>query len=165
MSTTVLRDFLRQLLPEYMIPAFFVLLDVLPLTPNGKVDRLALPAPDMSRHDPQESFVPPRTPVEEVLAGIWADVLGLERVGIYDNFFELGGDSLLATSIITQIQEDFQIELSFRTFFEARTVAVLAECLVKTHSAIGANVNKIAQILLQLHQLSDAEVNAMLAEE
>ena len=89
-----LRDFLKQRLPEYMTPRFFEFLDVLPLTPNGKVDRRALPAPGSNRPELKEKFVEPQTPTEDVLAAIWADVLGVDRIGICDNFFELGGHSL-----------------------------------------------------------------------
>src|SRR5205085_7032292 len=84
-----LRAFLKERLPDYMLPAAFVELDALPLSPNGKVDRRALPAPGRARVAPEDSFVAPRTPVEELLATIWADVLGLEQVGVRDQFFDL----------------------------------------------------------------------------
>ncbi|HVH12960.1 MAG TPA: amino acid adenylation domain-containing protein, partial [Longimicrobium sp.] len=119
-----LRTHLRQALPDYMVPGAFVLLDALPLTPNGKVDRRALPAPE---HEwAEERYVAPRTPVEEVVAGIWAEVLRLERVGVEDNFFELGGHSLLATRAISRIREVFEVEVPLRALFEGGTVAELA---------------------------------------
>ena len=93
-----LRSFLKEKLPDYMIPSALVFLDLLPLTPNGKVDRRALPAPDVVRPDLQEAFVAPRSQSEELVAGIWGNVLGLERIGVYDSFFELGGHSLAGGS-------------------------------------------------------------------
>ena len=122
-----LRRYLLDRLPEYMVPSAFVELEALPLTPNGKVDRRALPKPDESARGFEETFVAPRTPTEEVVAGIWAEVLGLEKVGVHDNFFELGGHSLLATQVISRIRETFQIELPLRNIFESPTVATLAE--------------------------------------
>ncbi|HEU4712855.1 MAG TPA: amino acid adenylation domain-containing protein [Pyrinomonadaceae bacterium] len=121
-----LRTFLSKDLPHFMTPSVFVMLDALPLTPNGKVDRRALPSPDMSDLGSAASFVTPRTPVEEVLAGIWSAVLRVERVGVEDNFFDLGGHSLLATQIISQVRQAFQIELPLRSLFEGPTIAQLA---------------------------------------
>ena len=124
-----LRDFLKDKLPEHMVPAVFVLLEAFPLTPNGKVDRRALPLPDGRRPELDEAFVAYRTPTEELLAEIWAQVLGVERVGIYDNFFQLGGHSLLATQVVSRIREAFQVEMPLRRLFEAPTVAGLAESI------------------------------------
>jgi len=119
-----LREHLRRSLPEYMVPAAFVALDGLPLTPNGKLDVKALPAPEYAAED---RYVAPRTPVEEVLAGIWAEVLRVERVGVDENFFDLGGHSLLATRVVSRIREAFAVELTVRALFEGPTVAELAE--------------------------------------
>jgi acyl-coenzyme A synthetase/AMP-(fatty) acid ligase/acyl carrier protein len=121
-----LRSYLKERLPGYMIPSAFVLIEEFPLMPNGKVDRHALPAPEQSRADLEGGYVAPGTPVEEMLAGIWAEVLRVERVGVEDNFFELGGHSLLATQLMSRVQEVFQTEVSLRRLFDRPTVAGLA---------------------------------------
>ena len=121
-----LRGFLQEKLPEYMIPSVFVRLEELPLTPNGKVNRRALPAPDYDAQL-QESYVAPRTPVEELLCGIWAEVLKVSRVGVNDNFFELGGHSLLATQVVSRVLPTFSVQLPLRALFESPTVAGMAE--------------------------------------
>ena len=121
-----LRDFLHEKLPEYMVPAVFVTLEALPLLNNGKIDRRRLPASQRSRTDFNKSYVAPRAVTEELLAEIWAQVLGIERVGIYDDFFELGGHSLLATQAVSRIREAFQVELPLRRLFELPTIAGLA---------------------------------------
>ncbi|HJR08158.1 MAG TPA: amino acid adenylation domain-containing protein [Pyrinomonadaceae bacterium] len=121
-----LRNYLKEKLPEYMCPSAFVLLESLPLNANGKLDRRKLPAPTEADWDQEENFVHPRTLVEELLAGIWAQVLGVKRVGVNDNFFELGGHSLLATRIISKAREAFRVELPLRALFEKPTVAGLS---------------------------------------
>jgi amino acid adenylation domain-containing protein len=121
------RRFLGQQLPEYMIPTAFLFLSDLPLTTNGKVDTRALPAPEMDRAEPADAFAEPRTRAEEVMAALWADALGVERVGIHDDFFALGGQSLLATLVISRVRATFGVELSLRVLFETPTVATLVE--------------------------------------
>ena len=124
-----LRRFLKEQLPDYMVPSAFVMLEALPLTPNGKIDRRALPAPDSTGIESESIFVASRTPVEAALVGIWAEVLKLERVGIQDNFFDLGGHSLLATQVISRVRDAWGVEVPLRHLFEAPTVAGLAELI------------------------------------
>jgi acyl carrier protein len=130
-----LRHFLREKLPEYMVPSAFVMLEALPLTPNGKVDRRALPAPGQDRPELEGAFVAPATPEENTLAEIWAQVLGLERIGVHDNFFELGGHSLLVTRVLSQIRETFQVELPVASLFKYSTVAELVKYIETIHWA------------------------------
>ena len=127
LSSRELRQFLKERLPEYMIPLAFVVLNAFPLNPNGKIDRRALPIPIVD--NPQTVFVAPRNPTEETIAHIIANVLGLEKVGIYDNFFELGGHSLLATSVISRIQESLSLELPLRSLFKAPTIVQLSQVI------------------------------------
>ncbi|HEU0053791.1 MAG TPA: amino acid adenylation domain-containing protein, partial [Longimicrobium sp.] len=122
-----LRAHLARLLPDYMLPAAFVVLDAFPLLPSGKVDVRALPAPAYAA--PEAEYVAPRTPREEVLAGIWAEVLRAERVGARDDFFALGGHSLLATRVVSRVREAFGVEIPLRAVFETPTVAGLAEAV------------------------------------
>ena len=122
--TDELREALKRRLPEYMVPSAFVVLEALPLTPHGKLDRKAFPAPDRAS---EQAYIAPRNKTEEVLAKIWAEVLGLSRVGVEDNFFELGGHSLLAIQVITRTQDAFQKNLPVRRLFETPTVSGLAK--------------------------------------
>ncbi|MCP4656799.1 MAG: amino acid adenylation domain-containing protein, partial [bacterium] len=121
-----LRVELGKSLPDYMVPSAFVFLDSLPLTPTGKVNRRALPAPERSPLAAARGFVAPRDPNEELLAGIWTEVLDLDRVGAHDNFFALGGHSLLATQVVSRVPAAFGVELPVHRFFEVPTVAALA---------------------------------------
>ncbi|MEW6367291.1 MAG: non-ribosomal peptide synthase/polyketide synthase [Acidobacteriota bacterium] len=135
-----LREMLRESLPDYMMPAAFVMLDALPLTPNGKIDRRALPAPDQAAQDAGTTYVAPRTPHEEVLAGIWAEVLRREGIGVHDDFFDLGGHSLLATQVVSRVRAAFQKELPLRSLFESPTIAGLAARLTGDESDLAAGI-------------------------
>ena len=138
LTVSELRSFLKSKLPEYMVPSAIVILEALPLTSNGKLDRRALRAPDL-HSQLSDKYVAPRSPIEEILSGIWAQVLKVEKVGIHDNFFELGGHSLLATQIISRIPEAFGTSLSLRSLFKSPTVAQLSEvisCELQTGSSL-----------------------------
>ncbi len=122
-----LRRFLKQQLPDFMVPTIFMALEAIPLTPNGKVDRKALPKPDASRPELEANYVAPRTPIEQQIADIWAQVLNVKQVGIYDNFFELGGYSLLGIQVVSRVRQALQAEILMSNLFELPTVADLAE--------------------------------------
>jgi len=124
-----LRGFLKEKLPEYMIPAIFVLLDALPLMPNGKVDRLALPVPDRARPELEKTFVAPRDDLELQLAQIWEQVLDVRPIGVRDNFFDLGGHSLLAVRLLASIENRLGKKLPLATVFQGATVEQLADIL------------------------------------
>jgi amino acid adenylation domain-containing protein len=157
-----LRDFLRETMPDYMVPSAFVFLDVLPLTPNGKVDRRRLPVPPDERPDTLP-FTGPRNAAEEVLARIWSELLGRERIGVFDDFFELGGHSLLAARTTAKLRSVFGLELPLRTLFESPTVAGMGEALTRVAGEPGI-VDQIAQVYLEVEGLSEDEMRAILSE-
>jgi len=158
-----LRAGLRRSLPEYMVPAAFVFLDALPLTPNGKLDRRALPAPEQGGAG--DGYAAPRTPVEEVLAGIWAEVLGLERVGVRDDFFDIGGHSLLAIRVVSRIRRALEGEVTVVSLFENPTIEGLAPLLAERRAAEAppsAGAPSAQRLLSMLDQLSDEELDHLL---
>jgi len=122
---------LRESLPDYMIPAAFVVLEAMPLTPNSKINKLALPRPEKVRPELETEFVAPETPVEKTLVDICAGILGINEIGIHDNFFELGGHSLAATRVVSRIRDSFEIELPLRAIFETPTIAHIAELVTQ----------------------------------
>src|ERR1041384_2797327 len=130
-DASALRAFLKDKLPEYMIPSAFVALDELPLTANGKVDRRALPAPERAGLDVSDAYVAPRTQAEAAVAAIWEEVLGVERVGVNDNFFDLGGHSLLATHLVHKAGTHFGVNLFLRDLFRAPTVTEFAVAVAR----------------------------------
>jgi amino acid adenylation domain-containing protein/non-ribosomal peptide synthase protein (TIGR01720 family) len=127
-SVSELRQSLQERLPEYMIPAAFVVLEELPLTVNGKVDRRALPAPDSQRPEMEKKYVAPRNQREEKLAGIWSQVLGVDQVGIHDNFFELGGDSIRSIQVVARARQQ-GLAISTRQLFQYQSIAELASAV------------------------------------
>ncbi|MEA2692634.1 MAG: hypothetical protein QOJ16_2021, partial [Acidobacteriota bacterium] len=148
-----LRVSLAERLPDYMLPAAFVRLPALPLTPNGKVDRKALPAPEWKA---ETDYLAPRTALEEVLAGFFAEVLGVARVGVQDSFFRLGGHSLLATQLVSRVQGAFRVKLSLRRLFETPTVEALAESVIGGEEKAGQS-EKIARALHRLRSRPAAQ--------
>ncbi len=175
-----LREFMRKSLPEYMVPSIFLIMASLPLSPSGKIDRRALPAPDVERPTLASAYIAPRNPIEARLVEICANLLGLDKVGIYDNFFELGGHSLLATQFISRVRDAYQVELPLRELFVSPTPAAIAEKvnLLIEQSAVETQKRavieestepqnqpekaRLANILQQLSQLSEEQAKALL---
>ena len=157
------RKYLKQKLPEYMIPSALVLLAALPLSPNGKLDRNALPAPNQYGAEFDKRFTAPRTPIEETLASIWAEVLKLKKVDIHDNFFHLGGHSLLATQIVSRICNVFSIEFPLRTLFEIPTVAEIA-AMIEQNQATRASDPELAQMLREVEAMTEEEAQKIVAK-
>jgi amino acid adenylation domain-containing protein len=153
--TAELRQSLQSQMPAYMVPSAMVMLDVLPLTPNGKLDRAALPAPDVIRDE--ATLVAPRTPIEEQLAALWQELLGIEQLGVHDNFFELGGHSILATQLMTRINDVFAVEIPLRQLFEQPTIEALALVIVQSLAEQGDD-DQLSDLLAQLELLEQPEV-------
>lgn len=157
-----LKEFLKERLPEYMLPSSFVMLDTLPLTTTGKVDRNALS--NQINVETEETYLAPQTALEQVLAGIFSEVLRLERVGVNDSFFDLGGHSLLATQVLSRVREAFQLELPLRKLFKAPSVAGLAASILEDE-ARRERVERTAELLLKLANLSDEEVDDLISDK
>lgn len=155
-GTSALRSALAETLPDYMIPSVFVMIDELPLTPNGKLDRRALPVPDDGRPDLSTPYAAPRTPLEAEIGAIWADVLGLDRVGINDSFLDLGGHSLQAVRIIGRILRSYQVDLPLPTLFDSPTVAAMALSITQ-QQAKKLDQDELDRLLSEL----EAEANAV----
>jgi acyl-coenzyme A synthetase/AMP-(fatty) acid ligase/acyl carrier protein len=145
LSAGTLRKELAAALPGFMIPSAFVYLKSMPRTPNGKVDRRALPPPETSRPRLDADFVAPRTALEEKVAAIWVDVLGISPIGVRDNFFDLGGNSLMAAQVLSRLYRVFGSDVSMRNFFESPTVAAVVLTVVqnKAERISGANITRI----------------------
>ncbi|SDU43353.1 non-ribosomal peptide synthetase [Pseudomonas yamanorum] len=153
---------LKASLPDYMQPTFWVLLPRLPLTPNGKLDRKALPAPDPAQA--HSDYVTPATPLQSQLAGIWQEVLKVERVGLHDNFFELGGHSLLATQVVVRVREQLGVELPVRELFSADHLLDLAEKVLALKSAANPLQDELARTLALLKSLSSDDIEDLIAQ-
>jgi amino acid adenylation domain-containing protein len=157
-----LRDYLRGKLPEYLLPSAFVLLEKLPLLPSGKINKHALPAPEITRQAVAESYVAPRTAMEEIIAGIWSELLGVERVGVYDNFFELGGHSLLAAQIIVRVRHKFAVNVPLQSLFDTPNVAGLALAVTQTQAQM-LDLTETQNLLAELEALSEEEAQSLVA--
>jgi len=153
-SIIELRRYLEERLAGYMVPSAWVMLDALPLTTSGKVDHRALAAPEQVR-SVSEAYVAPSNAMEEALAGIWQEVLGLERIGVHDSFFELGGHSLIATQIIARIEDSLHLELPLRKLFETPTIAEIAVALSEIQETVDAD-ELAAPTINGLESLPDA---------
>ncbi|MFA6985651.1 MAG: amino acid adenylation domain-containing protein [Arenimonas sp.] len=161
-TTAMLREHLKAALPDYMVPSAFVLLENFPLTPNGKVDRRALPTPESvagaGADDAGE--LAPRTPEEELLSGLWQQLLNVRRVDMRDNFFDLGGHSLLATQLLSRIEQAFAVELPLRVLFEAPTLEQLAARVASERDQL--EHDDLEALLQSLEHLSDQEASEQL---
>jgi amino acid adenylation domain-containing protein len=156
-----LRTFLKDRLPEYMVPATVMLLDAMPLTPSGKINRRGLPEPDQSARDVEQAYIAPRTAVESIVAKVWAEILEVERVGVEDNFFDLGGHSLLATQVISRLKTSFKTNLPLRSLFESPTVEELADEIVALEKQPG-QAEKIAGVLKKLEGMTPEQMKKLL---
>jgi len=144
-SAVEFRDFLTNALPDWMTPSSFIFLDALPLMPNGKIDRSKLPSLENSPHDIGTVLIPPRTEIEELIAGIWCDVLKLANVGIYDNFFAVGGHSLLATQIVSKLEQLLSKKVPLGLLFDRPTIAGLAMALSCTADGGSVDLPRISK--------------------
>jgi amino acid adenylation domain-containing protein len=163
-ETSVLRDFLMQSLPAYMVPSAFVVLDELPRTVSGKLDRRALPTPAEAYAREDNERVAPRTPVEEKVAGMMCQVLGVDRISIHDNFFELGGHSLLATQLLSRVRTALGVDVPLRALFESPTVAGLALAITQLQVE-EEDADDMARMIDEIRQLTEDAVEFTLHQE
>jgi acyl-coenzyme A synthetase/AMP-(fatty) acid ligase/acyl carrier protein len=163
LSSSELRQFLQERLPEYMVPSAFVLLEKLPLTPNGKLDRRALPQ-KCDRVFEETAFTEPQTPTEKELAQIWMAVLELEKVGINESFFAIGGHSLMAMQLVSRVRMRFGVELALYDFFAAPTIQKLAE-LVEEEILANADSNQIDELLDLLENIDGESAQPVMLTE
>jgi acyl carrier protein len=165
-----LQQALRRRLPEYMVPSGWVMLERLPLSPSGKVDRRALPAPDPTRPAGAGAYQAPATAVEQQVAAIWQEVLGLERVGRNDNFFELGGHSLLATQVVSRLRQALGVEVPLRHLFEQSVLAEFASLIIANSDKSSSAFDPIEassratseELIASLGNLSEEEIDTLL---
>jgi acyl carrier protein len=156
LSVPVLRESLSRELADYMVPGAFVMLSMLPLTPNGKLDRRALPAPDASAVA-SRGYEAPIGEVEQGIASIWQELLGLERVGRHDRFFELGGHSLLAVQVVARIQETFGVRISLMDMFESNSISELGEFVASAQLSLYSQ-EEVSRLSAEIEELSDDEL-------
>lgn len=161
-TTSELQLFLKETLPDYMIPSVFVWVATLPLTSSGKLDRRALPIPDYFGFEERKPYIAPRSTVEQTIAAIWHKLLGVDKVGIHDNFFELGGHSLLVTRLVSRLRDTFHVELPVRYIFDAPTVDALAKHIEKFIRQEEVDPERIDQVLKLAQNLSDEELKRLI---
>ncbi|WP_432401626.1 amino acid adenylation domain-containing protein [Wukongibacter sp. M2B1] len=157
-----LREHLSQDLPDYMIPSYFIQLEKMPLTSNGKVDRKGLPELDGSI-DTGVEYVAPRNSIEQRLAALWQEILGVERVGVNDNFFEIGGHSLKATSLVSKIHKEFNVELQLAEVFKLKTLEALATCIKNAETNIYASIEPVEE--KEYYRVSSAQKRLYLLDK
>jgi len=160
-----LRDLVAADLPDFMVPSAFVAIDGLPLSPNGKLDTAVLPAPDRGRRNGHQEHTGPRDEIEHKLAAIWAEVLGVEQIGVEDDFFELGGHSLLATQVIARVRNGLGVQLPLHTLFTSPTIGGLAVAVRETQQAASADEQELAAMLEELESMSDEDAERLLSLE
>lgn len=163
-SLNQLKRFLAQELPDYMVPSSFIVLEKLPLTASGKLDRQALPTPEQAESTQKRPYVAPGTPVEEVLAGLWAELLEKEPVGVNDDFFMLGGDSILSIRAVSRLRSIFQVEIPIRALFDAPTVGQFAQAITAYENVPG-QIERAAVLLKQIEEMSDEDIEAALSKK
>jgi amino acid adenylation domain-containing protein len=164
LAVSELRSFLREQLPDYMVPSRVVMLEALPLNRNGKVDLPALAALQEGSNCAESDFVGPRTPVEELLAQIWCEVLQRDRVGVHDNFFDLGGHSLLAMQIISHIRNEFRVQFPLFGFLEAPTIVDMA-ARISECPPVETEQEELQKLLHELERMTDEEAKRLAADE
>jgi len=164
MTSSEVREYLTRILPDYMVPSGYVWLEEMPVTSNGKLDRKALPETNGEVAARDKEYEAPRGLVEETLAGIWSEVLGVEKVSIHDNFFELGGHSLLLTQVASRIRATFSLDLPLRILFDTPNLKQLAVAIA-AEQLIEADSTDTADLLEELQRLSSEEVREMLRSE
>jgi acyl carrier protein len=162
-----LRHYLEEYLPEYMLPAQFVVLEALPRNSHGKIDRRALPPPNGMQVSREGTFVAPQTPLQEQLALIWTELLHVPQIGIHDNFFMLGGHSLLATQLMASLRTLFRVEIPLRHLFEKPTLAELALIIERMQRAIldQTEDERLAQMLIEMGGLSEDDMQVIFTDD
>jgi amino acid adenylation domain-containing protein len=161
-SSSEIRDYLKERLPNHMIPSAVVFMESFPTLLNGKIDRKSLPPPDATRRETGSAYVAPRNPLEERLVEMWREVLVVESISVEDNFFELGGHSLLATQVITRLREMLKVDISLRSFFEAPTVAGLATIVLQTLVAESSE-DEIGKLVSEIEGVTEDNTQFMTA--
>jgi acyl carrier protein len=162
-TVNLIRQFMRDKVPDYMIPSTFTELESLPLV-NGKLDRNALPLPERRRPSLSSDWVEPVTETEKRLEQIWRQILDIDGIGIHDNFFDLGGHSLAATRIVSQVIRTFHLELPLQSLFQSPTVAEMA-AVIAEHQGERLDEKEMERILTELESLTDEEATQLLAEQ